>query len=414
MLAPERRTRGDIVAAAAIVVVVLIAAVAVWFASASRGTTSTTADTIAPSPAVATAVPTAVRESWRRGGVDETGPVTAGGSVALAVGNSVLGLDPSTGEQRWSYSRDTQLCSIIGGWNTVLAVYRDARGCGQVTDLNGATGVREHQRSSDADNPVTLSFGGTYVTSYGDTRLEVWRSDLVRTLEYGRVDAPVNPGSQPRSGCTISSAATTSSRMAVLEQCAGEEGPRLTAMNPAPKDNTEPDVYGSTVLSDVPTGDSGARILAVSGSSIATYLPGTSTSSPRVGVFDGSGNFVAAQTLPPQAVPSESMVDRSAPVVDVGDAATWWTGTSTVGLDQSTFDVRWTLPGTLGAGAPMAGRLLVPVPNGIAVVDPATGSVVRSIAVDRGDYSGPVSVSVTGNTLVEKRGSDVVALSATG
>jgi hypothetical protein len=38
---------------------------------------------------------------------------------------------------------------------------------------------------------VELSADGTTVLSAGDTRLEVWRSDMVRMLSYGEIDARV-------------------------------------------------------------------------------------------------------------------------------------------------------------------------------------------------------------------------------
>lgn len=58
----------------------------------------------------------------------------------------------------------------------------------------------------------------------------------------------------------------------------------------------------------------------------------------------------------------------------------------------------------------MAGRLLLPVPDGISVVDLSTGVSTADIPVDRGDYDGPIQMSVIGDVIVEQRGSDVVAL----
>jgi hypothetical protein len=58
----------------------------------------------------------------------------------------------------------------------------------------------------------------------------------------------------------------------------------------------------------------------------------------------------------------------------------------------------------------MAGQLLVPVPGGIAVVDPENGVASRTIAVDRGEYTGPVALSVLGTSVFERRGAETVAL----
>jgi hypothetical protein len=407
VIAPERRTRVDTAVAAAIALVVIAAIALVWFSSDARGTTSTEAATPATTPAPATSVPARLQETWRRSDTTGPAPVTAGGTVVASSGNSVEGLDPTSGATVWSYNRDVDLCSVIAAWNTAVAVYADDRGCGQVTELNGSTGARTAQRTSDADDPVSLSTDGTYVTSRGSTRMEVWRSDLVRTLEYGRVDAPVNPGDQPRSGCQLLSSASSSSRVSVLEQCPGEEGPRLTTMNPAPKDDSKPEPYGSTILTDVPPGDSGARVLAVAGDRVCLYLPPSGNAVARIGVFDGSSNFVTAWPL---AAPASTTGDDGRNVIQTGNVLTWWTGNAALGLSQGDLAVRWSVPGALGAGAVMAGKLLLPVPGGLAVTDPATGRVENTIAVDRGAYTGPVGVAVIGTNVLEQRGTDLVAL----
>ena len=52
----------------------------------------------------------------------------------------------------------------------------------------------------------------------------------------------------------------------------------------------------------------------------------------------------------------------------------------------------------------MAGRLLVPVADGLAVIDPANGDSERVIAVAHPPGSGPVLPAVVGSTVVEQRG----------
>ena len=409
MLTPERRTTTDVVVAVAIALAVVVAVSVVWLRSDARGTTSVEAASPLPTPSTALSVPERVTELWRQqGDAGDDAPVTAGGAVVVHDGHTVTGLDPATGAVAWSYTRDADLCTVVASWNTAVAVYRDDRGCGQVTELDGATGGRKAQRTSDADDPVHLSSDGTYVTSRGSSRMEIWRSDMVRTLEYGRVDAPVNPGDQPRSGCTLLSSVSSSSRVAVLEQCPNEQAPRLTSMNPAPKDNTKPDVYGSTILTDVPAAAAdGARLLAVSGDRIAAYLPAAPGAAPRIGVFDGSGNFVTAQPL---STPVTTDAADTAPVTKVGSVLAWWTGAGTVGLAQGDFAPRWSIPGALGPGAAMAGQLVVPTAGALSVVDPSTGIVSRTIAVDRGTWTGRVFLTVLGSRLFEQRGTDLVAL----
>ncbi|NIL79595.1 Rv3212 family protein [Rhodococcoides kroppenstedtii] len=406
MLAPERRTRADVIAAATIAVLVMVAAVVVWWNSDARGTTSVVAESPVGPPPSALSVPESVGELWRADDAGSGTPFVVGGTVIASDRHTVRGLDPATGDTRWSYTRDRALCAVVGAWDAAVATYRDDRGCGQVTELDGASGAREDQRTNDADDPARLSFDGTYVTQAGSTRLEVWRSDLVRTLEYGRVDAPVNPGSQPRSGCTLISTASASSRVAVLERCPGETGLRLTTMNPAPKDATVPEVYGSTVLADVSPDVETARVLAVVGDRIALYLPPSDTVVGRVALFDGSATFLSAVPMD-EPVTTTWPTARASDLVRTGSVLVWWTGSVAVGFDQATLERRWVLPTALGAGAVMAGQLLVPVPGGLAVTDTESGTVSRTLPVSREDAAAPVSVTVLGTRVVEgRRGAD--------
>ncbi|MDH6281972.1 PQQ-binding-like beta-propeller repeat protein [Prescottella agglutinans] len=400
MLAPERRTRLDVAVAAIIAIVVAVAVTVMWIRSDARGTTSVTADTPAPEASTALSVPETLNEIWRADSPVTTAPVVAGGAVATADGGTVTGRDPSTGAELWRYQRDMPLCGAIGAWNTVVAVYRDQRGCSQVTQLDGATGERRAQRSSDADDAVTLSYDGTYVVSRGSERMEVWRSDLVRTLEFGRVDAPVNPGTQPRSGCELSSAAAGGTRVSVLMRCPGEAGDRLSVLDAVPKDNQEPKEFGSNLIGAASA--PGTRLIAASGDRTAVYLPPGPTSGPRIAVYDGTGSELTSYPL-------AGPVSADATAARNGSVFTWWTGSEVIALSTSELAPRWTMSGALGPGAIMAGSLLVPVPDGIAIVDPATGAEQRRIPVTRDTAVAPIATSVVGDVVLEQRGGAVVA-----
>jgi len=280
-----------------------------------------------------------------------------------------------------------------------VAVYRDQRGCSQVTELAGDTGKRVAARSSYNDDTLTLTADGTYVLALGPNRLEVWRSDLVRTLEYGYVDAPVNPHSQPRSGCALNSAASSSSQVAVLERCPGDEGDRLTVLHPAPEDPTKPEEKGSAVL----TGIDGARVLATAGERVLLYLPEAAARTPRLAVYDSTATAVAEYGL-------NNPLPADATVADAGASTLLWTGNSVISLRESDLSPEWTAPGALGPGAAMGGRILMPVTDAIAVLDVTTGREVRRIPVARGVVSGPIRTAVLGGTVLEQRGAEVVAL----
>lgn len=421
MLAPERRTRNDILAVAVIAVAVLVAGSAAWITGDARGTTSVPASEPLPRVDPADSVPSALSELWRADSAATDAsrtpmPVVTDSSVVTGDAGSVVGRDPRTGSESWSYTRTLPLCSVVAAWNTAVSVYRDGRGCSQVTELDGSTGTRKAQRSSDADDSVHLSSDGNYVTSRGDTRMELWRSDLVRTLEYGRVDAPVNAGSQPRTGCTLLSSVGSTTRVAVLELCPGEPGARLSLVDPAPKDASEPQEYGSTVVPQLVTGSdatTGARLLAATGNVVALYIPPANGNRARVAIYDDTASPVSEFDIAPDLDPAHLEPDEGdarTTAAEAGSVFTWFSGAGLLAMNSNDLGPAWSMPDALGAGAVMAGRLLVPIRDGVAVVDPATGRTVADIAVDRGDYEGAITTSVVGDVLVEQRGPVVVAL----
>ncbi|QNG19407.1 PQQ-binding-like beta-propeller repeat protein [Rhodococcus triatomae] len=401
MQAPERRTRADLLIAAALALAIIVATGVVWLRSDARSTVSVTAETPAVTPEPAREVPATLQAVWDAPSSATARPVVAAGTVVSAEDGAVVGRAPDTGVELWRYERDLDLCGVVGAWQRAIAVYRDGRGCSQVTALDGASGARAAQRSSDADTSIELAANGTYVLARGDERLEAWRSDLVRTLEYGRVGAPVNPGTQPRSGCTLVDAAAGSSRLSVLERCPGESAERLTVLAPSPEDAQEPEEFGSSVLAEID--GPGARIVAVAGERTAVYLPGEGGEGPRVGIYDGEGRLAAVVPLP------EPATDHAVTATN-GSAVTWWTGSTLVAFDTTDLEPRWSLPDARGPAAQMADRLLVPVPTGLAVVDPATGVADRTLAVTRPQGDVPVIPAVIGGVVVEQRGDLLVAL----
>ncbi|WP_040837457.1 Rv3212 family protein [Nocardia brevicatena] len=407
MLAPERRTRADVITAVAIAVVLVIAAVSAWACSDARGAESITATEPAQRPPNADRLPTRPKELWRAPDTAGARVLTSEGAVVTADGGIVTGRDPVTGAELWRYRRDLPLCGVESQFGMVIAVYRDDRGCSQTTMLSGQDGRRRTARSSYMDETVRLSTDGTYVLALGPRRLEVWRSDLVRTLEYGYVDARVNAKTQPRRGCALISAASSPSRLAVLERCPNEPANRLTVLDPAPEDNTVPEEFGTHVL-DGPGADSpDARVLAVSDNRIVLYRPGAggrTSQAPRLTVLDATGNPLVVHEL-------SAPLTAYATTTRIGSAYFVFTGNSVIALHASTFDPMWTAPNTLGGPALMAGKLLVPVPGAIAALDPATGTEVTRIPVQRKDHDGsPIPIGVLGTTILEQRGGELVAL----
>jgi len=406
MVRPERRTKGDILAAAAIAVVVAVTASLMWWTSDARATVSRPAAVPVQAPTPAREVPATLNQLWTVASPATTAPVVVSGTVATGDGREVDGRDPGTGQIRWSYARDSDLCGVSWIYHLAVAVYKDDRGCGQVSTLEGATGRRGPARSGYADPRVRLSSDGTTVLSAGDTRLELWRSDMVRMLTYGETDARVKPSARGlHSGCRLVSAAASSSAVSVLESCTQQADLRLVLLRPG-KEDDEPQQH--TVAEPGIGADSGARVLTVWENNTAVYLPGNSSAQPRVEVIDDTGTTVSSTLLPKPPSPS-------AAVSQTGNLVTWWTGDSLMVFDASTLTPRYTIAAgdttaPLGPGVMMAGRLLVPVTGAIGVYDPVNGANERYIPVNRAPTNSAVVPTVSGSRVFEQRGDNVVAL----
>ncbi|WP_422748950.1 hypothetical protein ACN27E_10835 [Mycobacterium sp. WMMD1722] len=402
MVRPERRTRGDLVAAAAIVAVIAVIAGLVWWTSDARATISRpAAETLEDLP-TAEAVPTALTQLWSAPSPKTRRPIVVGGSVVTGDGGLVEGRDPHTGQPLWSYSRDLELCGVTSVYHYAVAVYPDTRGCGQVSTINGRTGKRGSARTGYADPEVTLSSDGTTVLSAGDSRLELWRSDMVRMISYGALDARIKPDIPIMPLCRLISAAASSSAVSVLEACPDEPDLRLTLLRPSDEEDT-PDIK-YVELPGV-AADSDARVIAVSDTTTAVYLP---TPKPTVNVIDETGTTVASTLVGQPASPL-------ATAARAGDLLTWWTGREVMVFAADGLRYRYTVTPSggdlpVGPATEMAGRLLVPVTGGYDVFDPDTGAGERHLALSRPPSPEPVIPAVAGEQLIEQRGGELVAL----
>jgi hypothetical protein len=404
MIRPERRTRGDVLVALAIAVVVAVAAVLIWWTSDARATISRPAATPAPGLVMARALPAALDQLWTAASPKTSTPIVLGSTVVTGDGHEVVGHDSETGTQRWLFARDRDLCGMTWIYDLAVAVYPDSRGCGQVSTVDASTGRRGPTRSGYADKEVTLSSDGTTVLSAGATRVEMWRSDMVRTLAWGPLDAPVNPPVQPQPPCTFVSAAASSDAVSILQACPNTPDLKLTMLKVTKEDVSPDQRYAE------PTGvdpKSGAKVLAVSGLRTAVYLP---TPQPRVVVYDETGAQVSSTLLPKPSSPAAVTSHASSLI-------SYWTGDSVMLFDANTLTYRYTIAPTSGAtpigpGQMMAGRLLVPVTGGMAVFDPATGAPDHVTPVNRPGVQGPVTLGAAGTTVLEQRGDVIVALGA--
>lgn len=410
MVTPERRTRADVIAALSIAAIIAVAAAAIWWTSDSRATISQPADTTSKSVPPVRELPTALKELWHSPSAATTVPVVASGTVITGDAHTVHGRDPVSGEVRWTYARDLNLCGVSWIYQYAVAVYPDSRGCGQVSTIDSSTGKRGPARTGYADDRVELSSDGTTILAAGSTRLETWRSDMVRVIAFGEVDARVKPNQTGvGKGCTIQSAAAVTDRVSLLQACPGETDVRLTLLKPG-KDDDEPEKR-DIPQTGVPT-DAGARVLAVSSTATALYLP---TPQPRVSVVDETGTETSSTPLPHAPTSAGTTNDV---VTRAGNLITWWTGETVMVFNGDGLTHKFTIESTgptvpLGPATMMADRLLVPITSGIGVYNSATGGIERVIPFARADMDSGVAVvvpAVVGPTVLEQRGRTLVAL----
>lgn len=389
-------------AAAAIVVVLAVAAGLIWWSSDARATLSKPAAEPVPALKAARDVPTSLREVWTAASPKTSRPVVAGGSVVTGDGTEVDGRDPATGNVLWSYARGVPLCGVTYVYNDAVAVYPDDRGCGQVTTIDGQTGRRHYSRTAYADPAVTLSSDGSTVLSAGDSRLELWRSDMVRMIGFGTLDARIKPDVPAQPLCGMVSAAASSTAVSVLQKCPGQADLRLTLLVPA--DEEDEPTTKIVQLPGVPA-DSDARVVAVSDTTTAVYLP---TPKPVVNVVDDTGTTISSTALP-GPVSSRAVASRA------GDLVTWWTGDAVMVFEANGLKYKYTVTpvngqAPVGPATVMAGRLLVPVTSGYDVFNPETGAGESHIAVQRPPSQTAVIPNVAGSTVLEQRGDTLVAL----
>jgi hypothetical protein len=395
------------VLAAVILVAFLIAGSLVWATSESRATISQLAAAPPPGPPPPSAVPGSLTEIWQYRSSATPVPVAEGNSVVTADAGEVDGRDPLTGKIRWRYARNLPFCTVASAWGKVNAVYQrtgvnNEAGCSEVTQLDPATGRRTAQRNGDAQLGTRLVSDGTTVTTTGPTLLDTWRNDLVKTMEYGKVPAIVKPGVQPRVGCTYGSVAAAAGNVGVIERCPGDSADRLTVYKATGAEADEPKPVFSAVLAG-----RSAKLIAMSGQFAAVALP----DQKLLVIYGPDGNQRAAYRLDLPA--SDLAKDPPGGVMTTSKTAGgiyWFTGSETIALSLDNLTPRWTLDNTLGPGISFANQLVVPIKEGLAVLNEDTGSTVRTVGIDRHGYNGLVQLGSTGPVLLEQRGNLLVGL----
>ena len=406
--APLQRSRRDLIATAIIAVVVITLAAIAWFSAPIRSAELNRAETEYTETGVPTAPPTQLVELFELAddplpGV--TSPVIAGGLLIAADGETISAHSPAGGEV-WSYTRsDAPLCSLGAAWDKVVATYRTNLGCGDVIALDAATGEYSGTRSAISPENVVAISSNDRVGVVGEERMELWRSDMVRTVEYGAVEAKQEPDMQPNEECAITSALTRTELLAVTEVC--PEDPEVTWLRfqeTTPEDSRQPEITHEVSLPNP-----NARLVAIGQEAATVYLPGPQ---PELISLNTDGTETARQPVPEAPALTGANAPSTAATADLPHNMTWFDGQRLYLLTPTELSVQHVFDDALGTGVNVGGSLLYPTEVGVAVANWESGEVEYVIPVDRGDYAGPVSLGVFGTTVVEKREGSLVGLGA--
>lgn len=465
------RRRRDRLIAAVIAVVVVVVGALIYLTSDGRATTDDTG-AAQPVPSAPSEPPTALTPRWTLTTNPALGAVASPyGVVVTADDTTVYGHDSVTGALRWSYGRSNLPLCAMGSGDTdapgvqrrgvvrgVMVVSAEGGWCSQVMLLDPDTGERHYVRTSPNQTDGALVFGGPYAAWVGPTLAELWRDDLVRTIQYGDEPAPTKPNAE-HLGCAFTDLAVADTQFATVEHCDGTPNAQVVVNwadpSNAPNKPSDQDVFKHTPRATIDTGSPYARLVGITADSVAVLVAGTTDA--QVVVYDTAGTersrttvavpatavAAADQLVDGRVVPTPTVRAGSQRYTLVGDVllsvttesaqreapstttspstvtptpgvtvpTAVPTGPSTVTVSDLRFD--WARDGVIGLPAVYPDQLLVPVADGLRSIDRSGGGDDAArplLTVDRGGWTGRVDVSAVGEMVVETRGGQVVGL----
>ncbi len=239
----------------------------------------------------------------------------------------------------------------------------------------------------------------------GADYLEVMRSDLVKTLEYGAVPAPVQAGRQPRPGCTHASTALGAGRLGLVERCPDEDDRPAHRLVP-PTGRTVPRSRRSSSRSRCPA-RRGAR-----GGIGRAGRGGAARTRPRLLLYDHAGQAVGEHALDVPEADRHRPTGRGGRTSPSGSVS-GGPGRGRSALDPLELTPQWTVPDTLGPAVPYGGGAARARPGRAARDRPRHRHRAAHDPGGRGP-AGPVRLAALGEVLLEQRGREVVALVPAG
>ncbi|UVE94822.1 PQQ-like beta-propeller repeat protein [Dietzia sp. B32] len=406
----ERATRRDLVAAAVIVVVMAVVAATVLLSGSAARSQFGPADDEQPVYGPAVERPASLRPLWSHASEGTGAPLTTKGNlVTLDADGTLVGRDAGSGEQRWTYSHAGRFCAATFYADVLAAAFQGAAGCSDVTALDPTTQQYTSTRQSAFSDGMELTSTWRHALASGPDRLEIWRDDLVRTVEYGSVEAPQEADMQPRAGCTLGTADLTDDRFAVAERCPGDDSARLTLAETVPEDSRKPEEIASDT-----TGADDLWIIDVSDDGVLALTS-------RDGAWAVEWFTAPRQYSPVLRLDSEPAMKPGVPTLSADETqARWYDGASTHAFRTDTGQHSWTAGGTTGPG--MTGGwspdpevrtardwVLIPVAGGFGLLDHDTGFETLRLGATGTSGGGVTGLAQIGDILYERRAGQIHA-----
>ncbi|MFP7366350.1 hypothetical protein SFC07_11365 [Corynebacterium callunae] len=391
-----RRTRTDFIATAAIAAVSVIGVATVWATAPIRDAELYPANEAFTATGTLLTVPNELSEVWRSADTSTNfRPSISAGVIVTADGSNIKSFTPA-GDQLWSYDRTDELCALSTAFDAAVATYKTGVGCGDVVAINATDGQYKATRSAIASADVVPVTSNDSVGILGTERVELWRSDLVRTVEYGEVEAVQEADQQPNPECSLTSALTRKDLLAVTETCP-DGASYLRLQNTTPEDSRVPEISQNFAIPD-------GRLVAIGQTAAAVYV---TDPQPMIVSFRDTGEKLSEQSVSATTLPD---IPFQAATGDLPHHMSWFDGDRLTLFTPTNLTVGQVFEDAIGTGVGIDGQLVYPTEAGLNIANWDTGEVIRTIPIDRGGYQGSVFLGVAGEVFVEKRGTEVVAL----
>lgn len=406
----ERRTRRDLIVTAVIATAVIVVAAIVLLTGSAAQSAFRIADSEQTEYGPAADAPLSSQPLWSHESAGSGAPLTTKGNlVTVDPTGRLVGRDPGSGEEQWSYTHDGRLCAAAYYSDSIVAAFDGASGCSDVTALSTTTQQYRSTRQSSFPETMQLTSTWSHVLALSPQRLEIWRDDLVRTVEYGAVEVSQEPDAQPRSGCTLGTADLTDERFAVTERCPTDDSVRLTLSGTVPEDTRKPEEISSGV-----TGAEGLWVIDVTDDGVLALGNWGSTWSVEWFTSPSEHSTILELPAEPALKPSPESISGD------GTQARWFDGATTHAFDAATGAHAWSTTGTTGPGhtwgyspdpdsATGSDWVILPVVGGFVVNSHNSGVQSAHLPATSAEGAGVTGLAQVGDILYERRAGAVHA-----